>query len=112
MSPRKTVVDGVIVESKSHSSLIVSTEDAESIPLTPSTVDLRKMIDMAVSETDWIQIFMNARTAALNGDKASRDFLVKYRFGLPVATPPVQNERKGITILEVEKTRELPPEED
>lgn len=111
MSPRKQVVDGVIVESKSNTSLIVSTADAESMPLTPSTVDLRKMIDAAVSERDWIQMFQTARDAALNGDKASRDFLVKYRFGLPVATPPNQAQRKGVTVLEIEKTRE-PTEDD
>ena len=69
------------------------------------TVDLRKLIDRAVSESDWLDIIGKAKSDALEGDKPAREFLFKYRFGLPAPMSPVNDSPAGrILLIEVNKT--------
>lgn len=102
---KNKVVDGVIIDNPTSQSLIISEQKMDEITaLTPSTVDLHRMIDAAVSEDDWVEIFRVARMGALNGSKADREFLTKYRFGLPAPVQPTAAKGSRISIVEIEKT--------
>ena len=73
--------------------------------ITPQMMDMRKMIDAAITEQDWIDIFGVYRRLAISGDRKAAEFIAKYRFGLP-AQMGSQNEKdvSGITVLEIVKT--------
>lgn len=83
-------------------------EASQSIPQLPAVaIDLRRMIDKAVSEEDWLAIFRMAKGKALEGERLWAEFLTKYRWGLPPQM--VQHGGKvgaGVVIVEVIKTGE------
>ena len=80
-------------------------EASQPMPQLPAvTVDLRRLIDKAVSEDDWLEIFRKAKNKALDGERLWAEFLTKYRWGLPPQM--VQHGGKvgaGVVIVEVTK---------
>lgn len=74
----------------------------------PETMDIRRLIDEAVAEEDWLAIIRSARDLAKSGDNKSREFLARYRFGTPAAieSGDVDKSRAGALIVEVEKSRD------
>ncbi len=74
---KPAVKDGVITQS-----LAVIPELPQEV-VSPQISDLRSLIDLAVTEDDWLAIFSQAKREALDGNARSREFLVKYRYGLP-----------------------------
>ena len=81
-------------------------EASQSMPQLPAVaIDLRQMIDKAVSENDWLEIFRMAKGKALDGERLWAEFLTKYRWGLPPQM--VQHGGKvgaGVVIVEVIKS--------
>ena len=81
-------------------------EASQSMPQLPAVaIDLRRMIDKAVSEDDWLAIFRMAKGKALDGERLWAEFLTKYRWGLPPQM--VQHGGKvgaGVVIVEVIKS--------
>ena len=76
-------------------------------------VDLRRMIDAAITEDDWIEIIRVAKEDAVKGGRISRDFLFKYRFGLP----PQMVQHTGnigmkVAIVEVQRPSETLPDDE
>lgn len=70
----------------------------------PDDRDLRILMDRAVTEDDWLSIFVKAKEIALGGGQVgikAMDFLAKYRFGLPAAMTKQDEERKPILMVEV-----------
>ena len=81
-------------------------EASQSEPQLPAVaIDLRRMIDKAISENDWLEIFRMAKGKALDGERLWAEFLTKYRWGLPPQM--VQHGGKvgaGVVIVEVIKS--------
>ena len=83
----------------------ISILEPRTVAPTADTVDLRKLIDRAVSESDWLHIIGKAKLDALEGDKPAREFLFKYRFGFPAPMAQANDVSAGkILLIEVNKT--------
>lgn len=92
---------------------IVSVSDSAQVPIreifNPGDDNLKYLIDIAVTEGDWIAIFRRALDIALHGEKENMnlkamEFLAKYKWGVPApmvgpsAVPPTR-----VTIVEIVK---------
>ena len=73
----------------------------------PDDRDLRLLMDRAVTEGDWHNIFVKAREIALSGGQVgikAMEFLAKYRFGLPAQMTRDDGEKQAeIRIVEIIK---------
>lgn len=102
--PRKRIVNSVIQEEANNITQAMI-EASQSVPQLPAvTVDLRRLIDKAISEDDWLAIFRMAKSKALDGERLWAEFLTKYRWGLPPQM--VQHGGKvgaGVVMIEVVK---------
>ena len=80
----------------------------------PDDRDLRLLMDRAVTEGDWHNIFVKAREIALSGGQVgikAMEFLAKYRFGLPAQMTRDDGEKqKPIQVIEIYKGN-APPEQ-
>ena len=106
-STKKRVKDGLLVTVAEDRS-IIPVSDASLDLYRPDDRDLRILMDKAVTEDDWIDIFSKAREMALSGGQVgvkAMDFLAKYRFGLPSQmTRPENEKQKPIQIIEIYKS--------
>lgn len=96
---------------KTVQSLVVGATDNTNMEIpnlpaiSPTAVDLRRMIDCAITEQDWISIFSKFRGMAMDGNLKAAEFLAKYRFGMPPSMGQVVDKTStGIKVLEVVKT--------
>ena len=96
---------------KTVQSLVVGATDNTNMEIpnlpaiSPTAVDLRRMIDCAITEQDWISIFSKFRGMAMDGNLKAAEFLAKYRFGLPPTMGTVNDKvSAGIQIVEIIKT--------
>lgn len=97
----RKVKEGVVIDA-SEKSIIEAPSSTPKLPA--AAIDLRRMIDAAVTEDDWIAIFSIAKGRALNGERLWAEFLTKYRWGLPPQM--VQHGGKinaGVVMVEVVK---------
>lgn len=75
------------------------------VALSPRSSDLQRLVDMAVTEQDWIAVFRCAKDRALDGNVKWAEFLAKYKWGMP----PQMVEHKGgigvgIKVVEIIRT--------
>ena len=102
--PRK-IVNSILQEEAGNVTQAII-EVSQSVPQLPAvTVDLRRLLDKAISENDWLEIFRMAKGKALDGERLWAEFLTKYRWGLPPQM--VQHGGKvgaGVVIVEVIKS--------
>ena len=76
-------------------------------------VDLRRLIDAAVTEADWIEIIRIAKAGAQNGNRFDREFLFKYRFGLPPQmVQHTGNVGMKVAVIEISRPNETLPESE
>lgn len=114
---KTTLVDGMIIgnpDSDIKQIVVAENRLPNTKDFTRSTSeerDLQHLLDSAVSPTDWLTIFKNAKDQAMAGDKFSIMLLMKYKFGNPApALPPKQQKSNRIAIVEV-VTNNSEPEE-
>lgn len=103
--PRKRIANSIIQEEASSITQAMI-EASQSAPqqLPAVAIDLRRLIDRAISEDDWLAIFRMAKSKALDGERLWAEFLTKYRWGLPPQM--VQHGGKvgaGVVMIEVIK---------
>lgn len=115
---KSTLADGLVIGNPaSDIRQVVMTEQRLKDALGNRSVseerDLQHLLDAAVSPDDWLAIFRNAKTQAMDGDKFSIMLLMKYKFGNPApALPPKSQTNNRIAIVEVETTHNAPEELD
>ena len=112
----RRVRGGLIVSSQVAS----SSQEATSIIRHPENLpaeqeeqdrDLKLLMDEAVTELDWLDIFRKAKEMALGGGQVgvkAMEFLAKYRWGLPAQMMGIgPGEQSKITIVEVVRQERL-----
>ena len=113
-STKKRVKDGLLITVGEDRSIIPASDTSLDI-YRPDDRDLRILMDRAVTEDDWVDIFSKAREMALSGGQVgikAMDFLAKYRFGLPAQMTRPENEGvKQITVVEVIRAQGSPKTE-
>jgi hypothetical protein len=83
-----------------HRELTVA--DIKTIEKSVEKVDIKFLIDSAVTESDWIAAIRKMMDLAKDGDKRAFDLIAKYRFGLPPMMVQHGGEvQAGIAIVEV-----------
>lgn len=101
----KRVRGGLLVPSPSDSTTAIAIHP-ENLPAEQElqSADLKLLMDTAVNENDWIDIFRKAKEMALSGGATgvkAMEFLAKYRWGLPPQMLGLAVEQSRITIVEV-----------
>ncbi len=99
---KKSIASALIIDNPEQDALgVVLPRSREIEPFSPQAIDLRRLIDKAVTEDDWVMIITKAANEAKEGNRSAREFLTKYRFGLPA--PATQDNKTGniISIIEV-----------
>ena len=101
----KRVRGGLLVSSPSDSTTAIAIHP-ENLPAEQElqSADLKLLMDTAVNEDDWIDIFRKAKEMALSGGPTgvkAMEFLAKYRWGLPPQMLGLAVEQSKITIVEV-----------
>ncbi len=110
---KKSIASALVIDNPQQDALgVVLPRSHEIEPFSPQAIDLRRLIDKAVTEDDWIAIITKAASEAKEGNRSAREFLTKYRFGLPA---PASQDLKGggntIQIIEVSQMSEYTPDE-
>lgn len=102
---KKRVKDGLFVDENDAPTSVVPVSSAELEIYQPDDRDLRILMDKAVTEDDWHNVFSTllglATTGGQVGVKAA-ELLMKYRFGLPAQMSRGEAEQKQpIKIIEI-----------
>lgn len=105
--PKSTRADGLIILNPEEASRGTDLDIYR-----PDDRDLRILMDRAVTEEDWMLIFIKAKEMALNGGQVgvkAMEFLAKYRFGLPAQMTRADGDKgTKITVVEVVRSQGSP----
>jgi len=102
----------VSTRKRSDGLVILNPEETDLDIYRPDDRDLRILMDRAVTEEDWMLIFIKAKEMALDGGQVgvkAMEFLAKYRFGLPAQMTRADGDRgTKITVVEVIRSQGSP----
>lgn len=102
--PKTTTQSPPVVISDAELSKSVSPQSVDIYR--PDDRDLRLLMDRAVTEEDWLSIFVTAKEIAFKGGQVgikAMEFLAKYRFGLPATMTTQKEAQKPIVMVEIVK---------
>ena len=110
--PTRKVSKGVLVSQTNISSY---PEASTEVYRPTDDRDLQILMDAAITEDDWRDVFIKAKEIALSGGMVgvkAMEFLAKYRWGMPATmTLASENAQAQITIVEVVRSLPTQPPE-